>query len=243
MRLPLTFCRLLFGLGLCLGSNGCAYAAPDPLMKLWLVGSQQSRDSLLSDIKVQETKPPWDRILLLLTQAQEDLQKPALADKRDAIDKAYEAALITETKADDDTVAARIFDGFLMPALRFAPTLPAYQTSRKNLLRSAFTVYQGTNQDDKMKTVLLLLQKSLLDDNTRDWTKLQLGAAYANDQDYSRAIAVFKTVQTPGMKGSVAFLPALHQEMIERDLTAGKTVHHFRTNFSARRKVKLHTKH
>lgn len=246
MRSRLITCCLLACLAFYVGQTMPACAAPDPLMTPWLSDAAQQRESLLADLKIQISRqtsaPPWDHILLLLTQAQGELQKPALADKRDAIDKAYQAALITQTQTDDDTVAARIFDGFLLPTLRFALPGPAYQTSRQSLLRSAFIVYQATNQEDKVKAVLLLLQEGPLNQNTQDWTKVQLGAVYANDQQYGKAIAVLKTVQSPGMKGSVAFLPALRRKMNE--VNPGSAGRHSARNkhakSAARRKARTH---
>ena len=139
-------------------------------------------------------------------------------------------------------MTARIFDGFLLPALRFAPTQPAYQTSRKNILRSAFTLYQETTQDDKAQTVLLLMRESPLDQNTKDWTSLQLGAEYASTDQLGKAIAVLKTVQSPSMKGSVAFLPVLRQERDDQNPNApvSQAIKANHSKPASRHKARLH---
>jgi len=189
---------------------------PDPLLVPWLLSGQEDRDSLLTDLKAKPAQAPTDRILFLLMQAQASLRKPALANKQAALDKAYDAALISQNQAHDDELTARIFDGYLMPALRFAQPQPAYQTSRQSLLKAAFTAYQQNEEEVKEEAVLRLLLRCAADQNTKDWANVQIAALYVHQENDPKAIAALKSVRSPGMKGSAGFVPALRQEIADR---------------------------
>ncbi len=190
--------------------------APDPLLVPWLLAGKDDRDSLLADLRARPAQAPTARTLALLTQAQASLLKPALDDKRAALDAAYRAMLAAQTQAHDDDVTARIFDGFLIPALRFAPTQPAYLTSRQSLLKAAFTAYQQTSQEVKEESVLRLLLRCAGDQNTRDWANVQMAALYVHQENDPKAIAALKAVHSPGMRGSAVFIPALRREIADR---------------------------
>ncbi len=193
-----------------------APATPDTLLTPWLLAGQEDRDRLLADLQAKPAQAPADRILSLLTQAQASLRKPALADKRAALDQAYTAALAAQGQAHDDELTARIFDGFLLPALRFAQPQPAYLTSRQSLLKAAFTAYQQTGEEVKEESVLRLLLRCAGDQNTKDWANIQIAALYVHQENDPKAIAALKSVRSPGMKGSAAFVPALRREIADR---------------------------
>ena len=208
--LPLPACVWLVLLG------PSAQAAPPAPAEPWLAGAALTRQKVLNELAPKAKQPPYDKVLILLTRTQKELALPDPDAKRAAIDDAYDAALLVQTKTDDPALTARLFDGFLMPALPFARTDPTFYDSRRQLLKAAFGAYQKAGQEDRQLAALRLMQKEAGDDeNFSDWVNLQFASLYAHRGQYEPAMDALGAVKSPGMMGSTAFLPAMQQKMEE----------------------------
>lgn len=206
--------RVILSLIVLFSPSACA-AAPEP----WLPTAARTRQEVLTDLLPKAKMPPYDKVLRLLTQAQAELAEADPDKKLGSVDDAYDAALLIQTKTTDHALAARLFDGFILPSLRFARADPTFYDSRRQILKAAFGAYQQAGQDDRQIAVLVLLRREAAEDeNFLDWTNLQLASLYAHRGQYKPAIEALEAVQTPGMMGSKAYLPALRQKLEEQQV-------------------------
>ncbi len=224
-----------------------AHAAPPPV-EPWLLTASATRAKVLAELARKAKQPPYDQILPLLTKSQTELALPDPDGKRAAIDDAYDAALLVQTKTLDHALAARLFDSFLLPALPFARTDSTFYDSRRQLLKSAFGAYQQAGLEDRQFAALRLMQMEAgADENFSDWVNLQFASLYAHRHQYEAAMDALGAVKSPGMMGSTAFLPAMQQKMEEEKQQAQdkpqvkKTVHPKTTRI--KHSIKRSTKH
>ena len=189
----------------------------------WLAGAAQTRQAVLAALVPQAKQPPYDKALPLLQHAQAELVSPDPKAHAAAVDDAYDAALMVMTQTDNHALAARLFDGFLLPALPFASPDPARYDGRLHLLKTAVSVYGQAKMPQRQVAVLTLLRREAAgNENLQDWVSLQCSAVYAQRGQYAPAVAALEAVKTPVMMGPVAAYEQLAQKADAQKANAEK---------------------
>ena len=183
----------------------------------WLSKASQTRLDILTELASKAGQPPYDKALPLLQKAQAELAQTDPKSRSAAVDDAYDAALLVITQTQDHALAARLFDGFLLPALRFASPDPGRYDGRLHLLKTAVSVYGQAGLPDRQLAALRLLRQEAGDnENLQDWVNLQFSAIYAQRGQYGPAADALTAVQTPAMMGPVSSFETLEQKSEEQ---------------------------
>ncbi len=182
----------------------------------WLLTATQTRATVLAELAPKATQTPYDKVLPLLQKAQSEIAQGTPESKKTALGDAYDAALSVVAHTDDHALAARLFDGFVLPLLPFASTNPALYNGRLLLLKTAVGVYGQAEMPDRQLAALRLLRPLAADnENLADWVNLQFASIYARRGQYQPAMDALSAVKTPGMMGPTAALPVLEQKQEE----------------------------
>ena len=191
-------------------------AASPEAAQPWLLTATRTRQSVLAELAPKATQTPYDRVLPLLQKAQAEIAQGTPDAKKAALGDSYTAALAVVAHTDDHLLAARLFDGFILPLLPFASSDPARYDGRLLLLKTAVGVYGQAEMPDRQLAALKLLRRDVGDnENLADWVNLQYAAIYARRGQYQPAMDALSAVKSPGMMGPTASLPVLEQKQEE----------------------------
>ena len=204
---------------LCLAVPAAAGKPPAALPEAaqpWLLTATQTRQSVLTELAPKAAQMPYDRVLPLLQKAQAEIAQGTPDAKTAALGDGYTAALAVVAHTEDHLLAARLFDGFILPLLPFASTDPARYDGRLLLLKTAVGVYGQAEMPDRQLAALNLLRRDVGDnENLADWVNLQYASIYARRGQYQPAMDALSSVKSPGMMGPTASLPVLEQKQEE----------------------------
>jgi len=185
------------------------------LAEPWLATAAETRRDVLAELAPNAAQSPYDKALPLLQKAQAELAQTDADAHASAVDDAYDAALSVMPLS--PALAARLFDGFLLAALRYASPDPARYDGCLHLLKTAVSVYGQAGLPDRQLAALRLLQQEAgTNQNLQDWAKLQLAAIYTQRGQYVPAMDALDAVQTPAMRGPVAAVPGLQQKFADQ---------------------------
>lgn len=216
-------CLALSALLLCLSgptsARQPAAVKPQPTVEAthpWLLTATQTRASVLAELAPKIAQTPYDTVLPLLQKSQAEIAQSTPDAKKAALGDAYDAALSVVAHTDNHLLAARLFDGFILPLLPFASPNPVFYNSRLLLLKTAVGVYGQAEMPDRQLAALRLLRPLAADnENLSDWVNLQFAAVYARRGQYQPAMDALSAVKSPGMMGPTAALPVLEQKQQE----------------------------
>ena len=188
-------------------------AASPEAAQPWLTTATQTRASVLAQLAPKAAQTPYDKALPLLQKAQAEIKQGTPDAKTAALGDAYDAALAVIAHTDDHLLAARLFDGFVLPLFPFASSNPALYNGRLLLLKTAVGVYGQAGMPDRQLAALRLLRPLAADnENLSDWVNLQFATIYAGRGQYQPAMDALSAVKSPGMMGPTAALPVLEQK-------------------------------
>ena len=191
-------------------------AASPEAAQPWLLTATRTRQSVLTELVPKAAQTPYDRVLPLLQKAQAEIAQGTPDAKKAALGDSYTAALAVVAHTQDHVLAARLFDGFVLPLLPFASADPARYDGRLLLLKTAVGVYGQAEMPDRQLAALKLLRPEAADnENLEDWVNLQYASIYARRGQYQPAMDALSSVKSPGMMGPTASLPVLEQKQEE----------------------------